>query len=218
MDSAPDPQDSYIEMDPVAPRSSMLPIVISLVAGLLVIGLMAAIMVTPRTAAPAPGGAGLASSAITQPPGSGAAGQQLPREGYLAPDFTLNRLDGTPVQLSSFRGVKPVWVNFWATWCPPCRNEMPEMEKLYPTWSAKGVEILGVDVQEPQDKVKPFVEAAGYSWTFALDVDAKVSRQYYVSGIPTHVFIGKDGVIKSLVVSGLDRTRMEAELNKLVTP
>jgi hypothetical protein len=66
--------------------------------------------------------------------------------------------------------------------------------------------------------VKPFVEAAGYSWTFALDVDAKVSRQYYVSGIPTHVFIGKDGVIKSLVVSGLDRTRMEAELNKLVTP
>ena len=216
MDSAPEAQDS--DLEPAAPRGSMLPIVISLVAGLLVIGLMAAIMVTPRTAAPAAGGNSLASSAITMPPGGGATGQQLPREGYLAPDFTLNRLDGTPVQLSSFRGVKPVWVNFWATWCPPCRNEMPEMQKLYPTWSAKGVEILGVDVQEPQDKVKPFVEAAGYSWTFALDIDAKVSRQYYVSGIPTHVFIGKDGVIKSLVVSGLDRTSMEAQLNKLVTP
>src|SRR6476661_8725504 len=181
MDSAPEAQDS--DLEPAAPRGSMLPIVISLVAGLLVIGLMAAIMVTPRTAAPAAAGNSLASSAITLPPGGGASGQQLPREGYLAPDFTLTRLDGTPVQLSSFRGVKPVWVNFWATWCPPCRNEMPEMEKLYPAYQAKGIEILGVDVQESQAQVQQYVQQGGYSWKFALDLDGKASRAYYVTGI-----------------------------------
>jgi cytochrome c biogenesis protein CcmG, thiol:disulfide interchange protein DsbE len=206
----------YEEAAP-APRGSMVPIVISVVAAVVVIGLMAAIMLTPRNAAtPTTAGAAGASSTINVGTPAGG-GKESPRVGYLAPDFTLTGLDGGTVQLSSYRGVKPVWVNFWATWCPPCRAEMPEMEKLYPTYQAKGIEILGVDVQESQAQVKQFVQQGGYSWKFALDLDGKASRAYYVTGIPTHIFVGRDGVIKDLVVTGLDRASMETKLNKLLT-
>ena len=200
-----------------APRGSMVPIVISVVAAVVVIGLMAAIMLTPRSpATPAAAGAAGASSTINVGTPAGG-GKESPRVGYLAPDFTLTGLDGGTVQLSSYRGVKPVWVNFWATWCPPCRAEMPEMEKLYPAYQAKGIEILGVDVQESQAQVKQFVQQGGYSWKFALDLDGKASRAYYVTGIPTHIFVGRDGVIRDLVVTGLDRASMESKLNKLLT-
>jgi thiol-disulfide isomerase/thioredoxin len=204
------------EEEAPAPRGSMLPIVISLVAAVVVIVLMAAIMLTPRkAAAPATAGAAGASSTINVGQGAGG-GKESPRVGYLAPDFTLTGLDGSTVQLSSYRGVKPVWVNFWATWCPPCRAEMPEMEKLYPAYQAKGIEILGVDVQESQAQVQQYVQQGGYSWKFALDLDGKASRAYYVTGIPTHIFVGRDGVIKDLVVTGLDSATMQTKLNSLL--
>ena len=202
-----------------APAASLLPVIISVVAGLLVIGLLGAILLAPRSA-PAAGAAAIAIAS----PNSGAAPngtpqQALPRSGYLAPDFSLSRLTGGPqFQLSSYRGQKPVWVNFWATWCPPCRGEMPEMQKIWQEYKDQGIDIIGVDVQEDQAKVQDFVTSNGYSWNFILDSAGTVSRQYYVSGIPTHVFIGRDGVIKDLVISGLTHDKMVSEVKALLAP
>ncbi len=209
---APPPVDAGDDAPPPA-GGSLLPVVVSIVAGLVVVGLMAMIMLTPHTPA-----AGPAAVALTVAPGGGTSGQSLARPGYLAPDFTLTALDGSQVQLSSFRGKQPVWVNFWATWCPPCRAEMPEMQKLYPQYQARGVEVLGVDVQEDQAKVQAFVQSNGYGWHFVLDTTGNVSRDYYVSGIPTHVFIGKDGVIQDLLISGLTSDMMVSHLDKLLAP
>lgn len=134
-----------------------------------------------------------------------------PRVGALAPDFTLQDVDGKTVKLSSYRG-KPVWVNFWASWCPPCKAEMPYMKQKYAKYKDQGLVILGVDLREDAPTVKQFVTSNGYDWTFPMDVDGNVAQQYYVSAIPTHVFVGTDGVIKSMQIGGIPEGLMEQRL------
>ncbi|HUS13507.1 MAG TPA: redoxin domain-containing protein [Chloroflexia bacterium] len=201
--------------EPAPARSSLLPLVLSSVGGLIVIGLLGAVMLTGRGGNPpvVAGGTDASGMCIA----NAGPGEKL-AVGSLAPNFALRDLAGNCVTLSSYRGVQPVWVNFWATWCPPCKAEMPEMETLYPQYKAKGVEILGVDVQEDKGLVTTFIKNNKYSWRFLLDSAANTSRKYQVSGIPTHVFVGRDGVIKSIVISGLNRDRMVAELEKMTAP
>jgi len=163
---------------------------------------------SPVPGSPLPTATGIPSAAPLTP---------APFSGSLAPDFSLPDLTGTTVRLSQFRG-QPVWINLWATWCPPCRAEMPEMQKLYKTYQPQGVEFLGVDFREDQGQVKQFVGQGGFGWTFALDPNAAAARKYNVAGIPTHVFIGRDGVIKALIVAGLPQSLMVTDLNKILTP
>ncbi len=195
---------------PVPSRGSWIPLVFSLLAGLVVIGLLGTIMLSPaKPAAPvgaAPGGA-------TNP---GALVEAL-RIGALAPDFTLAGMNGGQTKLSSYRGNKAVWVNFWATWCTFCKQEMPEMQKLYPTYKDR-VEFLGVDDHESQAAVQQYVGLGGYNWNFVLDPDGAVDAKYQIQGLPTHIFIGRDGVIKDLVVGGIQQDRMVSELASLVAP
>ncbi len=106
-----------------------------------VLGLLAATGCTTTT--PDPGGTKTAVNAVVGNP---------------APDFTLADLDGNQVSLSDFRG-KTVFINFWATWCPACREEMPEIEALYQQYKDKGVVVLGVDILETEGEVHQFVEA-----------------------------------------------------------
>jgi thiol-disulfide isomerase/thioredoxin len=134
-----------------------------------------------------------------------------PEVGYPAPDFTLTDLDGNIVRLSDFQG-KVVFLNFWATWCPPCRVEMPEMEEVYQEYRDKDVVIIGVDLWESRSDVKDFVEGNGYSWTFVVDSTGEVTEDYLVTGIPSSFFIDKDGVIRALQVSAMSRDTMEANL------
>lgn len=134
-----------------------------------------------------------------------------PVVGCPAPDFTLTDLDGNAVRLSDFRG-KVVFLNFWATWCPPCRAEMPAMEELYREYRDKGVVIIGVDLGESRSSVKSFVEENGYSWTFVIDSTGEVARDYMVTGIPSSFFIDKDGIIRALQVGSMSRATMEARL------
>ncbi|MBE3590357.1 MAG: TlpA family protein disulfide reductase [Firmicutes bacterium] len=126
-------------------------------------------------------------------------GQSGPYVGLLAPDFTLPTPDGRSVTLSSLRG-EPVWIHFWATWCPPCRQEMPEIERFYKEHDGK-VRILGVNLAEPPATIVNFTRQLGYSWTFLLDRDASVSRLYKVRFIPTSFFVDKNGVIR-VIYSG----------------
>ncbi len=131
--------------------------------------------------------------------------------GELAPDFTLNDLQGNPVALSDFRG-KTVFVNFWATWCPPCRAEMPEIESLYQEYKDRGVVVIGVDIMEAQAQVRQYVQQGGYSWIFVLDTSGKVAVDYRITAIPTSFFIDKDGIIQVVAIGAMTKRAMETKL------
>jgi peroxiredoxin len=106
-----------------------------------------------------------------------------PAAGHRAPDFTLRDVNGTPVQLSRVVGAKAVLLNFWATWCPPCREEMPTMEQAYRDYRAKGLEVLAVSVDAGDEKsvaprVRRFMAELGLTFPALLDLKGEVVRAY----------------------------------------
>ena len=107
-------------------------------------------------------------------------------------EFTRKSPDGKMVSLKDFRG-KVVFLNFWATWCPPCRSEMPDMENLYKKYKDRGFALVAVNVQESADTAKRFVQKNGYTFTVLLDSNGDVSAVYSVVYIPTTYIIDKDG-------------------------
>ena len=112
--------------------------------------------------------------------------------GKKASDFTLQTLTGERFNLAEQRD-RPILLNFWATWCPPCRAEMSDLEKLQQTLG-DSILIVGID-DEPADTVREFVQDRGFTWTFVLDPDNEAALAYNVSVIPTSVFIDAKGVI-----------------------
>jgi thiol-disulfide isomerase/thioredoxin len=141
--------------------------------------------------------------------------RQAPRVGMPAPDFALIDLaTGERVSLLSLRG-KPVWINFWATWCEACRVEMPAMQKVYEQYKDDGLVILGVDAQESPEAVSKYTTEGGYTWTFLIDTDGSVLNEYFVFAIPTHFFIGRDGVIKGIEVGAPPGESVERHLKEI---
>lgn len=112
----------------------------------------------------------------------------------LAPDFTLNDIDDKKHQLSDYRG-KVVIVNFWATWCPPCRFELPSMEKLWQVIKREDVIMLGIDVGENADTIFTFTSDYPVTFPLLLDRDSSVTNKYPVLGIPTSFIIDPQGRI-----------------------
>jgi peroxiredoxin len=132
-----------------------------------------------------------------------------PRIGAEAPDFSLRTIDGEEVKLSSLRG-RPVMVNFWATWCPPCRAEIPEIVKLYRDKHSGGnFEILGVATQSNRETISAFATEFGMTFPLLPDVESRVTSLYHVLPIPTSFFIDKDGIIREMRVGVVDRETME---------
>jgi len=131
--------------------------------------------------------------------------------GEMAPDFALTDLEGNPFRLSDLRG-KVVFINFWATWCPPCRAEMPEIEAIYQEYKDKGVVVIGVDVLETEDEVRQFVQRGGYSWTFVIDKTGEVAASYGIAAIPTSFFIDREGIIKAVNIGAMTKRAMETKL------
>jgi cytochrome c biogenesis protein CcmG, thiol:disulfide interchange protein DsbE len=134
------------------------------------------------------------------------------RVGLEAPDFTLPDLDGNEVALSDYRG-DVVLINFWATWCPPCRVEMPEMEAVYRDYRDEGFEILGVDQREPVELVESFVTERGFSWIFLLDEEFEVSREYSANAIPRSILVDRDGTVVHIWTGPLTRSALERQLS-----
>ena len=130
--------------------------------------------------------------------------------GKPAPDFTLPDLDGNQVSLHAYKG-KLIFLNFWATWCIPCREEMPVMEQLHRTFQPQGLAILAVDLKESPDKVKAFFDQHRLSYTALLDASGSVFRDYQVMGLPTTYLIGRDGTLLARGVGGRDWTRTEGK-------
>ena len=138
-----------------------------------------------------------------------------PMEGFLAPDFELTTLDGERITLSELRG-QAVLVNFWASWCPPCRSEMPAMQQVYSDFGADGFVILAVNSthQDRLADVEGFGAERNLTFPILLDQDGQVSARYQVRSLPTSFFIDPDGIIQEVVIGGpmaeaLLRTRAE---------
>jgi thiol-disulfide isomerase/thioredoxin len=126
-----------------------------------------------------------------------------PREGFSAPDFDLDLLGGGQVTLSEFRG-QAVMINIWASWCPPCREEMPAIQNVYEDYRDQGLVILAVNTtyQDRETDAAAFVRELGLTFPVPLDRDGSVSRRYQLRGLPSTYFVDRQGVINSVVVGG----------------
>lgn len=130
-----------------------------------------------------------------------------------APDFTLSDLDGNSVSLSDYAGT-PLLVNFWATWCPPCRSELPLIQQYQDQYAGDFV-VLAVDGAETAEDVRSFAEAQGYTMMFLLDTDYAVAELYQVRGFPTSVFIDADGAIQKVHIGELTEPMLIAYLDMI---
>ena len=124
-------------------------------------------------------------------------------EGMKATDFTLKTLGGKDASLSDYQG-KIVFLNFWATWCPPCREEVPSMENLYQKFKDQDFAILAIDLRESQETVEKFVQENGLNFTVLLDPKGKIGSAYMVANIPTTYLLDKKGEIIGKIIGGRD--------------
>ena len=131
-----------------------------------------------------------------------------------AGDFILNSINGEKVQLSSFRGNKSVVVNFWATWCPPCREEMPAFEEIF-AMNRDKLEILGVNLQESERAINNFVKDIPVTFTLLLDPNSEIKKLYNVFTQPVTYFINKDGIIADKKFGPLTEQEMEDKFNEI---
>jgi len=141
-----------------------------------------------------------------------------PRQGFLAPDFTLNTPDGESFTLSELRG-QAVLVNLWATWCPPCRAEMPAIQKLYDEYKDQGFIVLGLNMtyQDTPSAVVPFLQENQLTFPILIEETGNVAKKYELRSLPSSFFIDRDGIIQEVVIGGpmsevLLRTRIESIL------
>jgi peroxiredoxin len=130
------------------------------------------------------------------------------RDGRAAPDFLLRQLDGEPLRLSDLQG-QPLIVNFWATWCPTCRAETPDLIALYETYRDEGVLLLGVNLRENEAAVSTFVEDFGINYPILFDRDGDVAGTWRIGGpnrgVPSTYFIDREGVVRKVVFGTVTR-------------
>ncbi len=133
----------------------------------------------------------------------------LPKIGDPAPDVVTTVVDyqGRPVvrvPLSAFRG-RPVWLNFWGSWCPPCRAEMPEIQAAYERLQPKGLVWLAVSLDEPATDAASFAARNGATFLIASDqARADTGVSYPIANFPTHILIDKDGIVRDIVLAAID--------------
>jgi thiol-disulfide isomerase/thioredoxin len=133
------------------------------------------------------------------------------KKGQPAPEFSSVDIYSKPVKLSALRG-KPILLNFWATWCPPCRAEMPEIEAMFQKYKNQ-VEFIGISPSDSVQELISYTATNGFNWTFISDADSEISFSYQVAAFPTTYIIDISGKISSVIVGGpLSRERIEKEL------
>lgn len=133
--------------------------------------------------------------------------------GARAPDFSLRDLNGNTIALSDLRG-KPVLVNFWATWCAPCRLEMPYIQARYEQYGGDLI-VLAVDFDEPQETVQAFVDELGLTFDVVLDPGAQVQEQYEIRAYPTSYFVDGQGVIRVVHIGIMSEDQLDGYLREV---
>ncbi|WP_174616273.1 peroxiredoxin family protein [Virgibacillus ihumii] len=163
---------------------------------------------------------GSSGGKITSPPPAGEKGDVKKTDevgisvGQIAPDFKLRTLEGKTVRLSDYRGERVI-VNFWATWCPPCRAEIPDFQKLY---EKKDVEILAVNLtstEKSKEGVRKFVKEFGMTFPVLMDVNSDVAETYQVRAYPTSYMIDSSGHIQFKALGAMNYDLMIQELAKV---
>lgn len=140
-----------------------------------------------------------------------------PRVGKMAPDFRVAGLDGGEFNLSAFRG-RPVWISFWASWCPPCRAETPDIQAAHERYRDEGLVVLAIDIGEEPDTVRSYVERTGLTFSVGLDQSTEVAALYRISGVPTHYFIDAGGVLRDWKIGSMGENEMDRKLQALLRP
>jgi thiol-disulfide isomerase/thioredoxin len=150
------------------------------------------------------------------------------RPGQLAPElqvahadgttFVLNDLEGHPIRLADLRG-KAVWINFWASWCPPCQSETPILRDVADRYRDRGLVVIGISVQESSAaNVAAYAAKYQLGYTIAADVTGEIYALYRPPGLPTQIFIGPDGAVRSFVLAPLNEARAIAQVEAILPP
>jgi thiol-disulfide isomerase/thioredoxin len=132
--------------------------------------------------------------------------------GKPAPDFKLELLDGGEVELSKLKGKNVVLLDFWATWCGPCRQVMPALQEISEEYRSKGVRYLAVNLREEPAKIQEYLKSAKLKIEVPLDKDGQVAERYNVRGIPTMAIVDKKGIVREVHVGA--SANLKAELKK----
>ncbi|MEK7777193.1 MAG: TlpA disulfide reductase family protein [Chloroflexota bacterium] len=131
--------------------------------------------------------------------------------GKPAPEFQLPLLGGGTFDLSQQQG-KVVWIFFWATWCPPCRAEMPDIQKVWETEQGSDLVVIGVDFAEDSQTVRAFVNKLELDFPIGMDFAGKITTEYRIAGFPSHFFVDRNGVLREIRIGSMSEATMRAKL------
>jgi cytochrome c biogenesis protein CcmG/thiol:disulfide interchange protein DsbE len=202
------------DQQPVTSRNMVL-----LVGGLFLLGMALALLLFGN-----PFGNDASSKEPADLPQVPAAAAVNPRTGVIDPvvigdqalDFTLPDVDGNEIALSSLTG-KPVIINFWATWCPPCRLEMPELQEAFEAYQDQGLVVLVVNQQEQAEDVRAFFDEMGFTYTPLMDSKGEVGRAYGVVGLPSTFFVDRSGTISAVHRGIISREQIDSYLAEILS-
>jgi cytochrome c biogenesis protein CcmG/thiol:disulfide interchange protein DsbE len=135
--------------------------------------------------------------------------------GRIAPNWTEPTASGTKLSLASLRG-KVVYLNFFATWCPPCNQEAPWINALQKKYAARGVQVVGVDELEGVKQAQAFVRKYGLIYPAVVDSDGTIGSQYEVNGLPVHVFIRRNGMVAKIVIGEMSKAQIISDIRGLL--
>ncbi len=142
----------------------------------------------------------------------------VPQQGFFAPQISLTSLQGDVVTLADYKG-QVVLVNIWASWCLPCKAEMPAIQRMYETYQDDGFVVLAVNAthQDNLNNVKEFVHDQALTFPILLDIEGEVSKKYQMQALPTSFFITPDGIINEVVIGGpMSEALLESRISALV--
>jgi len=171
---------------------------------------------SPSLAVPSPSGSGPAGSqSPSAPPSGGSSLAGLFHVGEVAPALVVPQVGGGTIDIANLRG-KPVWVNFWATNCPPCLDEFPLMNGFAARYADDGLVILAIDVKEEEGAVAAFAEGLSATFPLGLDSDGSAQERWGALALPVHFWIDKDGIIRDGALGGIGPDTMARGLSAIM--
>lgn len=135
--------------------------------------------------------------------------------GSTAPNFSLEQLNGPEMSLSDLKG-KGVVLNFWGTWCEPCKAEMPALQQKYEALKDKGLVVVGVNIGEAPVTVEPFVKQMGVNFPILLDRNSQITKLYRIGPIPTTFFVSPDGKVEEIFIGQMNEAMIESKVAKIL--
>ena len=130
----------------------------------------------------------------------------------IAPDFTLETLEGEKVSMKDLKG-SPVFLNFWASWCRPCREEMPDVEKIHQAYGKKGLKVYAINAREDKETIENFKKSMGMGAPILLDTTGDVMKLYKIFGLPVSYFIDKEGKVAASIMGKMAYEDMDIQVN-----